>query len=253
MAVFRVNKTKDFTVMSNYHLKDKDLSLKAKGLLSQMLSLPDSWDYSIEGLVSINKESRGAIQSTLKDLEDGGYLVRERIQNEKGQFEYVYNIFENPQTEKPQTENPYTVNRFTENPQTENPIQLNTDLSITNKSNTKEEKTENKKERKQGETYDSIIADLDEELKSAIYEFIKMRKLMKKPLTNHALELLIKKLQSMSPDINTQIAILEQSITNSWLGVFPLKSDYGNTTKAEKKAQELDNFYQRAKAWAEAD
>jgi len=187
VAVFRVNKTKDFTVMSNYHLKDKELSLKAKGLLSQMLSLPDSWDYSIEGLVSINKESRGAIQSTLKELEDGGYLVRERLQNEKGQFEYVYNIFENPQTDKPQTENPYTVKRFTENPQTENPTQLNTDLSITNKSNTNELSIENKR------------------------------------------------------------------VTAKRFTPPTVDKDSKPTTKAEKKAQELDNFYQRAKAWAEAD
>ena len=81
MAVFRVNKNKNYTVMSNYHFKDKKLSLKAKGLLSQMLSLPDDWDYTVAGLCAINKESVGAMNSALKELENNGYLKRTKVQN----------------------------------------------------------------------------------------------------------------------------------------------------------------------------
>ena len=92
MAVIRVNKSKNYTVMSNYHFKDKNMSLKAKGLLSMMLSLPDNWNYSVEGLVAISKESKTVIQSTLKELEDLKYLKRTRVQNSKGQFEYIYDI-----------------------------------------------------------------------------------------------------------------------------------------------------------------
>lgn len=110
MGVFRIEKTKDYSVISNHHLKDKNLSLKAKGLLSMMLSLPDNWDYSVEGLVAICKESKTAIQSILKELEDFKYLKRNRLQNDKGQFEYEYNIFEIPLTEIPYTENPCTDN-----------------------------------------------------------------------------------------------------------------------------------------------
>ena len=76
MPVIRINKTQNYTVMSNYHLKEKDMSLKAKGLLSLMLSLPDSWDYSISGLVPICKENETEIKSILKELEEFGYLER---------------------------------------------------------------------------------------------------------------------------------------------------------------------------------
>lgn len=132
--VFRVQKTRDYTVMSNAHLKDKGLSLKAKGLLSVMLSLPDEWDYSIDGLVSISKENKTAIQAALKELEQSKYLVRTRIQDEHGRFEYTYDIFE-----QPQLENPFTVNPSTEEPQTENQPQL-----ITKELNTKELNTKDK-------------------------------------------------------------------------------------------------------------
>lgn len=127
MSVIRVNKTKDYTVMSNYHFRDKRLSLKAKGLLSEMLSLPNNWDYTVMGLVSLNKESKSAIQSTLKELEDCGYLIRTRTQDQKGQFDYIYDIYENPVTEKPQTEN-----QVTDNPCTENQPQYNTNIINTN-------------------------------------------------------------------------------------------------------------------------
>ena len=131
MPVIRVNKTKDYTVMSNYHFKDRRLTLKAKGLLSQMLSLPDSWDYTIAGLVFLNRESKNAIQSALKELEENGYLVRTKRQDEKGHFDYIYDIYENPLAENPRTENPSTVN-----PCTENPPQLNTNEISTYKQNT---------------------------------------------------------------------------------------------------------------------
>lgn len=96
MAVFKIEKTKDYTVMSNYHLRDKNLSLKAKGLLSYMLSLPDDWDYSINGLVAINKESVRAIRNILSELKENNYLVVNKFKNKKGQFEYEYLIYEKP-------------------------------------------------------------------------------------------------------------------------------------------------------------
>ena len=131
MAVFRVNKNKNYTVMSNYHFKDKNLSLKAKGLLSQMLSLPDDWDYTVAGLCAINKESGGAMNSALKELENNGYLKRTKVQNEKGRFDYIYDIYEKPYMEKPDPENPYM-----DNPVLENNIQLSTNKQNTKKQNT---------------------------------------------------------------------------------------------------------------------
>ena len=138
MAVFRVEKTKDFTIMSNYHLRDKNLSLKAKGLLSQMLSLPEEWDYTLAGLAHINKESKDAIRTTILELEKAGYITRHQTTTEGGRFgsnEYV--IRERPLPHEPLTENPTTENPQTAAPLTENPTQLNT-----NPSKTEKEKTE---------------------------------------------------------------------------------------------------------------
>lgn len=129
MSVFRIEKTNNYTVMSNYHLREREMSLKAKGLLSLMLSLPNDWDYTIEGLVTICKENETAVKSTLKELKDFGYLEILKVQNKKGQFEYEYNIYEKPQSKKPEVEN-----LGVENPSVENQGQLNT-----NKQNTKKE------------------------------------------------------------------------------------------------------------------
>lgn len=98
--VFRINKTKNYTVMSNYHLQDKNLSYKAKGLLSCMLSLPDDWNYSVRGLTAISKEGIKAINSILKELEENYYLKRIRKQEDNGRFYYEYNIYETPYTQK---------------------------------------------------------------------------------------------------------------------------------------------------------
>lgn len=120
MSVFRINKNDNYTVMSNYHLKDKNLTYKAKGLLSFMLSLPDDWDYSMNGLVAISKENISAIRSALKELEKNHYLIRTRHQKSNGQFEYDYTIYEKPLVQ------PYIDFLHTVNPHTENHIQINT-------------------------------------------------------------------------------------------------------------------------------
>ena len=99
MAVFRINKTRDYTVMSNHHLRNTSLSLKAKGLLSLMLSLPDNWDYTTKGLASICKDGIDSICSAVKELEQHGYIVRERVRNNKGQLTTIeYTILEQPKT-----------------------------------------------------------------------------------------------------------------------------------------------------------
>ncbi len=140
MAVFRVERTRDYTVMSNYHLKDKRLSLKSKGLLSQMLSLPDDWDYTLSGLSVINRESKDAIRSALNELEAAGYIRRRQTTDASGKFssnEYI--IYERPEEpepslDKPSSENPTTEKPMTEKPSSGNPTQLNTKKSNTKKS-----------------------------------------------------------------------------------------------------------------------
>ena len=145
MSVIRVEKTKNYTVMSNYHFKEKAMSLKAKGLLSLMLSLPDNWNYSVAGLVAICKENETAIKSTLKELQEFGYVSIEKImpdKTESGRIEYIYNIFEKPKQEgkKQGVENlPLEIQRV------ENQVQLNTKQLNTNKINTKEKKKNNTK------------------------------------------------------------------------------------------------------------
>lgn len=158
MAVFRVNKNKNYTVMSNYHLKDANMSFKAKGLLSMMLSLPDDWDYSIKGIISISKENKTSIQSTLKELEENKYLKRTKKQNEKGQFRYIYDIYEKPWVEKPCIENLVTDNLCTENMP-----QINTNIQNTKKQNTNNilscevSNVEENNDKVKTETYKEII------------------------------------------------------------------------------------------------
>ena len=139
MAVFRVNRNKNYTHMANYHFREKEMSLKAKGLLSLMLSLPEEWDYSVRGLAALSKDGKDSVMNTLTELEEFGYLRRTKVLNDKGRFAgYDYDIFEKPQPGNPNTEKPYTGNPCPENPDTENPPQLNTNQSSTNQSSTKE-------------------------------------------------------------------------------------------------------------------
>ena len=122
--------------MSNYHFKEKKMSLKAKGLLSLMLSLPDDWNYSVSGLVTLSKDGKDSVMSALAELEKFGYLKRERVTNSKGQFNGVeYNIYEQPQKENPIAAKPTEDKENTEKPTEDKPAQLNTNQSITNLTN----------------------------------------------------------------------------------------------------------------------
>lgn len=142
MAVFRVERTRDYTVMSNYHLRDKSLSLKAKGLLSQMLSLPEDWDYTLAGLSFINRESKDAIRSAINELEKAGYIIRRQTTDASGKFsgnEYIIHespIEPEPSSEKPLSGFPTTDHPSTGKPSSENPTQLNIDIQNTEKINT---------------------------------------------------------------------------------------------------------------------
>ena len=141
MAVFRVEKNKGYTVMSNHHLRNKELSLKAKGLLSQMLSLPEDWDYTLAGLSLINRESIDAIRTAVWELEKAGYITRRQGRDEKGKMTAIeYTIYEQPQPpaldcpvlENPTTDKPILENPTPDNPTSENPTQLNKELLKTN-------------------------------------------------------------------------------------------------------------------------
>ena len=131
MPVFRVERNKGYTVMSNYHLRDKSLSLKAKGLLSQILSLPEDWDYTLSGLCYINRESKDAIRSAVNELERAGYIERHQTTDESGKFssnEYI--IHEQPVSLPPSLDKPLSENPTTEKPPSGNPTQLNKDRGV---------------------------------------------------------------------------------------------------------------------------
>lgn len=143
MATIRVNKTKDYTIMSNYHLKEKNMSLKAKGLLSLMLSLPDDWNYSVAGLVAMCKENESAIKSTLNELREFGYLKITKLmpnESKSGRIEYIYDIYEFSKQEGKKQE---IENQPLENQPLENQPQLNTNKLNTNKLNKENNKNNN--------------------------------------------------------------------------------------------------------------
>ena len=148
MAVFRIERTRDYTVMSNHHLRNANLSLKAKGLLSMMLSLPEDWNYTTRGLAKICKEGVDAIGAALRELEAAGYIVRHKLRDRQGRIsdtEYV--IYEQPQPKNPDTPqpdmaSPDTENPYLDKPDTEKPAELNIEKSNTQKSITQRARTD---------------------------------------------------------------------------------------------------------------
>ena len=141
MAVFRVEKTRDYTVMANHHLRNKELSLKAKGLLSLMLSLPDDWDYTLKGLARICRDGVDSIAAAVKELEDAGYVIRKRVRDQNGRVgEMEYTIMEQPSPKRdfPVQENPVQGNPVQVKPEQEKRPQLNTKESNTKISNIQE-------------------------------------------------------------------------------------------------------------------
>lgn len=251
MSVIRVNKTKDFTVMSNHHLKNKNLSLKAKGLLSVMLSLPEDWDYSVAGLSAISLENDSAIKSALKELRLEGYLViTKKMPNDtdSGRIEYVYDVYEEPvqAREKQGVENLPVEILPIEVQQVENQPQLNTNILNTKEENTKKENTELKEVRTKASSFDEILDSVpvirdNPSLRDTFIEYIKMRKLIKHPLTDRALQININEAYKLSKgDPVLMQKLVEQSISRSYRGIFPL--DEGRTNPQNKPQEFVNPF-----------
>ena len=217
MSVMRVHKTANFTVMSNYHFKEKKMSLKAKGLLSLMLSLPEDWDYSVAGLTKLSKDGKDGVMTALGELEKFGYLTRTRLVNDKGQFDGIeYNIFEQSQ-EKPVAEKPISDNSISENPISENPQQLNT-------INIKELKESNIKGLSTKEMVECEIPDA--ELRKLYFDYIDLREEMNAPLTPKGMRMLIDRCERLSEyRTSVQKAILETAIINNWRNVYAPKDE----------------------------
>ena len=206
MSVFRINKTANYTVMSNHHFKEKKMSLKAKGLLSLMLSLPDDWDYSISGLATLSKDGKDSIMSALAELEKFGYLTRKRLTDERGRFAGVeYNIFEIPQPKEPVSENSNSANENAEKSNSEKPAQLNTYLI--------------------NHLYNLLFIELntkDEGLFELYKQYIKIREDMNAPLNETSLENLIARAKRLSKEnVMVEKVLIETAIINNWKNIYP--------------------------------
>ncbi|MGN0162269.1 MAG: helix-turn-helix domain-containing protein [Candidatus Ornithomonoglobus sp.] len=219
---YRISNKYNYTVISNTCIRDKNLSLKAKGLHTLMMSLPDNWEYSIRGLTAICKESKTAVMSALRELIDAGYVKRVKIQSAGNGFhKWIYSIYEAPQSGSPGAENPCSENPNAENPNAENPCaenrtQINKDIINKDKLN------------KDVQSIDDVLAKIqNKKLEEALREFLKMRRERKKPIGAAALKMLVKKLCEMADDPDTRARIVEQSVRNGWLDIYALKKDYG--------------------------
>ena len=236
MSVFRVHKTKNFSIISNLHFKEKGMSLKAKGLLSLMLSLPDDWNYSVSGLVKLSKDGKDSVMSALGELEEFGYLERIRTIDSKGRFSGIeYNIFEQSQPKKPIADNQQAENENVENENAEKPPQLKTNKI-------KELKNKDIKELSTNE-FEGVLEDIvDLELKELYKDYIEMREQMGSPLTKRGLTMLIDRCDRLSNfDNAVKKALLETAIINNWRNVYTPKDE--ERIGRNGKLEELKKFY----------
>lgn len=251
MGVFRVHKEERYTNIDNNILQSKDLSLKAIGLLSKMLSLPDDWNYSLMGLVAICKDGRAAIESALDELEEAGYVIRTQDRDAYGKFHgWNYDIFESPQSLENTGLDPYAENPHTDKPHAENPLQQNNNIQNTNITNSMYVGTQEPEAPKERETFAEIIDELvlDQDVKFALGEYIKMRAKKHNAPTNYALRLMIKTLQTYSNDAAVQLEIVENAIMGGYnTFFFPAEKP-----KEEKKPQ-FHNFNQRDLNYSELE
>lgn len=218
MSLFRIHKTKDFTIMSNTHFKEREMSLKAKGLLSLMLSLPDDWNYNIKGLCALSKDGKDSVMSALAELEQFGYLSRTREIDSKGRFSGVrYDIFETPQQENPIAEKQDSVNPNPVSSNAEEPPLLRTN-SINNLKN--QELMELARE-KEEEIYEILSEISDSELRELYTDYVLQRRENGNALGPKGLHMLIARGYRLSDsDIAVHRAIVETAIINQWQNLY---------------------------------
>lgn len=234
MAVIRINKTKDYTIINNNCFKNKEMSLKAKGLLCLMLSLPENWNYTVSGLVSICKESETSIKSTLNELKKFGYLtITKKKPNEtsSGRFEYEYDIYEKPQKQegkKQGVENQPLENLGVENLGVENrPLYKDTKELNTNISN-----TNNKK--KKGFSFIFESYSTDEEVLSLLNDWLDNRKSKHLAMTEHSIKLNLNKLDKMASESNMSVKdYLTEVVCRGWGSFFVISSYSNNQVKSK--------------------
>ena len=223
-TVFRVEKNREFVVMSNRFLRNKEMSLKAKGLLALCLSLPDTWDYSMNGLVAICKENITAVRSALKELEEQGHLQIVKKKGDKGRFIYEYVIFESPHIENLPLENL---------PMESLPVENHRQINI-EKESIEEEIIEDK-------VY--IDKGVNPALIPIYKEYLETRKSIQAPLSERGLKMLITRVDKLSNgSYLVQKLMLENAIMNQWKNVYkPKDQEIASIRTAEQN--ELKAFY----------
>jgi hypothetical protein len=234
--------------MSNYHFKEKKMSLKAKGLLSLMLSLPDDWNYSISGLVKLSKDGKDSVMSALSELEKFGYLSRSKVINEKGQFSGMeYNIFEEPQQDIPVAEKQHAENPNSVKSNSGNPPQLNTKLTKYSLN-----KRTNKLNIEGSEDYIAQFQDIlqhidDIELRNLFVDYVDMRVNIGSPITRRALSMTINRCARLSNfNIPLQREMVELAIINNWKSIH-LPSTYKVQPQEPRKNSLIKGEYRPIK------
>lgn len=274
MALLRNETQNNFTIIGNYILQNKDVSLKAIGMYAKIASLPDRWKFTEAGLVAICRDGKDAVKSALKELEDLNLLYRFRAREENGTLgEAIYFISSHPMTEEEKKEikgryypidaieiqqivdnselEPMSDFPTLDNPMLDNPQQLNTNILNTNILNTKNIKKERKKEKKP--TFDELIDAYtqNEFLREELKNHLATRKAKKAALTNRAIELSLKTLDSLvenkpiNDQENEKIKIVQRSIENGWTGFFPIKEKTQQWEQKQKNNNKagIDDLY----------
>lgn len=224
-TVIRVEKNREYVVMNNKFLRNKEMSLKAKGLLALCLSLPDTWDYSLNGLVAICKENITSVRSGLKELEQHGHLRINKKKNDKGLFVYEYIIYEYPAIENLPLDNP---------PVETLPVENHRQLNI-------------EKESIKEESIDELNLYIKEHAFAAIWsllnDYIEVRKEIGAPISLRGLKMLLTRIEKLSNgDIAVQRLMLENAIMNQWKNVYKPKQQE-ITAAHEVQTNELKSFY----------
>lgn len=235
MAIFRIEKTKNYTVLSNYHFKEKNMSLKAKGLLSLMLSLPDSWNYTIKGLVTLSKDGKDSVMSALAELEEFRYLERKRTTDKKGRFTGIeYHIYEQA---LPDSGNQTSDNQKAEEQDADNPTLLNT-----NQLKTEFKKVIKDKDTKTINDYlDILEVIVDDRLRNLYVDFIENRRAAGAPISRKGLVYLIERVRDIAGlDVERQRDLLRTAVINNWKNVYSKHEE----PKDDELVNRLKSFYE---------
>ena len=263
--VFRVQKTKDYTVMSNYHLRDKNLSLKAKGLLSWMLSNDDDWDYSIAGIVACCKEGETTINTALRELQEFGYVkvIKVKPNKDNNRIHYEYNVYEQPQDIDSQgVESLGLESQGVENQVQRNTKESNTNIRSKNKETISKDIVEDfefgskKSKTKKPTLYDKCVSEINifttdvilgKKLIEALNMFLENSREAGKTLYTNQFKGKLNKLKELSSDTIEQRKIVQQTLDNGWNNFYELKTNKKSNNTHDRLNESGDLYVEHSR------